>query len=289
MKGQDNPPAPTKTRTKRAKLPHNAMHVLPNQSKNPKLGDAVMIGVGNDEVTGLIIFHSATVVQIAPARHGDQKYRFKWQIPAGLENNQQARVGWTNEHQRCAPNRTSKCDDRVATHTTFDFVRNIDLKELNKKELLKKLYQDLRAAALTTTTAPPTKEAAPLATTEGQGEVEEGEEKEIETEEEKSSVICSVCNLQIESKDETFQFLPCCFSQFTFHAKCNIESFLLKHRNAKKVYDANDVKKRNEGRKVILCPMCDCEMPQTPLEKHECAIQMSLKVSNSCFASVVGS
>ena len=283
----NKPPAPTKRKNKRA-IPHNAMHVLPNQSKNPKLGDAVMIGVGsNDEVTGLINFHSAKVIQVAPARHGDQKYRFKWQIPAGLDNNQQERVGWTNEHQRCAPNRKSKCDDRHDTHATFDFVRHIDIQELNKKELLTKLYQDLRGTALTTTavkvavTSPAAETATPAA--EGEGEKKENE-KEIENEK-SNNVTCFVCNLQIqESKEVKRQYFHCCFQQYTVHASCDLPSFLLKQRSENK---DSDVVKNKDGRIVNPCPMCDSDMPQTPLEKHECAIQMSLKVSTHYVVSPV--
>ena len=135
------PPTPTPP-TAAKKKATNPMHVLPNQSKNPKLGDAVMIGVGNDD-QGNIIFQTGTVIQVTPPRHADQAYRFKWEIPPNDLNQEKARVGWTNVNQR-VPFRTVKCDARLETHASFDFVRHIDLKELTKKDVENQLYQELR-------------------------------------------------------------------------------------------------------------------------------------------------
>ena len=55
------------------------LHVLPNQRKQPKVGDHVMIGMTNP-ATLENEWRTASVVQSAPARHDDQQYRFKWQL-----------------------------------------------------------------------------------------------------------------------------------------------------------------------------------------------------------------
>ena len=103
-----------------------------------------MIGLGNEPTDdgGALLLQTARVVQVTPARHDDQHYRFKWEIPSSVEFNK-PRSGWTNETQRVNA-RTAKCDDRFDTHASFDFVRNCDLKDLTKQEEFNQLYQELR-------------------------------------------------------------------------------------------------------------------------------------------------
>ena len=190
---------------KRNKKPQ-PLHVLPNQSKHPKVGDNVMIGIAQPEKQNK--WKSASVIQVTPARHEDQSYRFKWQLVAeatsfGDTNLDQKNMlsGWTNEHQR-VHTRDSKLDDRIATHTSFDFVRHCDILEITKFDIERKLYKELFAAP-------------------------------SNTQEKFDSTQCVVCNMPLVMEDvqEDMQdvqdvqqeqkkplILPCCHRPF--HPKC---------------------------------------------------------------------
>jgi hypothetical protein len=138
------------SKTARERKPQ-PMHVLPNQSKHPAVGSHVMIGITSPKDVGGNDWKSASVIQVAPPRHDDQQYRFKWQLvdnTAGMNVSARSKkmlAGWTNEHQR-VNSRDSKCDDRIATHASFDFVRHCDILEINKFDLERQLYKELLAA-----------------------------------------------------------------------------------------------------------------------------------------------
>ena len=240
----------------------NPNHVLPNQSRNPKLGDAVMIGVGNDH-QGNIRLETAVVIQVTKAKHQDQRYRFKWEL-----RNDKTKTGWTNVDQR-VQSRKQKCDTRVDTHTSFDFVRQCDILSMNKYDIERELFYKLSSTKLkivhSTTSETKTTSGAPT--------------------------LCCICNTEIHANDD-FKTVHCCFR--VHHDRCDFGKFCDTYwkeqvvDETKNVDDVDDVddtnlgEKKEDGRDSSHCPLCDCSFTFTHEARHAAAVNMSLQ--GNCLA-----
>ena len=222
------------------------LHVLPNQCKHPKVGDTVMVGTTNTK-TKNNEWVSASIIQVTPARHDDQSYRFKWQIvnkdPGSTDT---ISSGWTNEHQR-VNTRDSKLDDRIDTHASFDFVRHCDILEMNKYDVERKLFQDLSTTTMIQMT---------------------------------ETTTCFVCNkgfLTREDGTQKYSYITCCCAPH--HEECDANKWVFDVLSKKGGLHKKDVKK-DDGSLSLLCPLCDglyMNASQTKEERHKNNIELTLK------------